>query len=132
MALGMVLAMGCAGAVFYRLGEGKLDYAFAIAAFSAGAWAANNWLVIPLRGWLGTAGVPLTLHTALTMDRWVLMAIVVVAVVLWVIRGKRRAYAGGWDWTRHRHPHRPDRRGRLGHLGARRPPIGAGHRGGQR
>ena len=24
--IGMVLAMGCAGAVFYRLGEGKLDY----------------------------------------------------------------------------------------------------------
>ncbi len=98
--LGMVLAMGCAGAVFYRLGEGKLDYAFAIAAFSAGAWAANNWLVAPLRGWLGTPGASLTLHTALTMDRWLLMAIIGVAVVLWVIRGKRRAYAGGWGWTR--------------------------------
>ena len=98
--LGMVLAMGCAGAVFYRLGEGKLDYAFAIAAFSAGAWAANEWLVTPLRGWLGNQGAPLTLHTALTMDRWLLMAIIGVALVLWVIRGKRRSYAGGWDWTR--------------------------------
>jgi uncharacterized membrane protein YedE/YeeE len=98
--LGMVLAMGCAGAVFYRLGEGKLDYAFAIAAFSAGAWAANEWLVTPLRGWLGNQGAPLTLHTALTVDRWLLMAIIGLAVVLWVIRGKRRAYAGGWDWTR--------------------------------
>ena len=98
--LGMVLAMGCAGAVFYRLGEGKLDYAFSITAYAVAAWAANNWLVQPLRQWSGQGGAALTLHTALTMDRWLLMAIILVGALMWVLRGTRHAYQGGLDWSR--------------------------------
>ena len=98
--LGMVLAMGCAGAVFYRLGEGKLDYLFAIVAFSLGAWAGNNWLVVPLRAAAGAPGAGLTLNTALTMDRWVVIAVLLVAAMLWVLRGTRRRYQGGLDWSR--------------------------------
>jgi hypothetical protein len=48
--LGMVLAMGCAGAILYRVGEGKLDYVFALIAYTVSAWASNNWLVEPIHG----------------------------------------------------------------------------------
>jgi hypothetical protein len=94
--LGMVLAMGCAGAVFYRLGEGKLDYAFAVTAYAVGAWAANQWLLAPVRTL--AAGAALTLNTALTMDRWVVIAMILVGALLWVLRGTRRRYQGGLNW----------------------------------
>ncbi len=98
--LGMALAMGCAGAVLYRAGEGKLDYIFAMAAYAVGAWACDNWLVQPLRRILYGEGVALTLHRALTIDRWLMIAIAVVGTMLWVIRGRRLPYYGGWDWAR--------------------------------
>ena len=43
--LGMVLAVGCTGAILYRVGEGKLDYVFAMIAYAVSAWASNNWSV---------------------------------------------------------------------------------------
>jgi hypothetical protein len=98
--LGMVLAVGCAGSVLYRAGEGKLDYVFVVTAYSIGAWAGDNWLVEPLRRIIGSEGTALTLHHALIIDRWLVIAVVVVGVTLWVIRGKRRPYFGGWDWAR--------------------------------
>jgi hypothetical protein len=96
--LGMTLAAGCAGAVLFRAGEGKLDYVLAIAAYTVGVWAGNEWLAHPLRRLLGGEGVPLTLHKALAVDRWLVVAILVIATVLWVIRGEHRPYEGGWDW----------------------------------
>lgn len=98
--LGMVLAVGCAGAVLYRVGEGKLDYIFAMIAFAIGAWASDNWLVQPLRKILDGEGTTITLHHALTVDRWLVIAIAVIGVTLWMIRGRRHPYYGGWDWAR--------------------------------
>jgi hypothetical protein len=98
--LGMTLAVGCAGAVLFRAGEGKLDYGLAIVAYAVGVWASNDWIVQPLRRLLGNRGLDLTLHKALVMDRRVVVAILVVGTILWVIRGKRHPYQGGWDWGR--------------------------------
>jgi hypothetical protein len=96
----MTLAVGCAGAIFFRLGEGKLDYVFAVAAYAVAAWAGNNWLVPPVTALLGGEGAPLTLHGAVAMDRWVAIAIAVVVILLWELRGHRHSYQGGWDWSR--------------------------------
>ena len=98
--LGMVLSMGCAGAVFYRVGEGKLDYVYVTIAYAVGTWFANNWVADPVHKLLHSKGLSTTLHHALTVDRWLLMAIVIVAGLLWVIRGRRRPYYGGWNWAR--------------------------------
>jgi hypothetical protein len=97
--IGMVLAMGCAGSVLYRAGEGKADYILVMIAYALGAWASNNWLVDPLRNLLYGSGNPLTLHHALTMDRWMVIAVIVTGVTLWVIRGRREPYHGGWTWS---------------------------------
>ena len=98
--LGMVLSMGCAGAVFYRVGEGKLDYVYVTIAYAVGTWFANNWVAEHVHKLLHSKGLSTTLHHALTVDRWLLMAIVIVAGLLWMIRGRPHPYYGGWNWAR--------------------------------
>jgi uncharacterized protein len=96
--IGMVLAVGCAGAVFYRVGEGKLDYLYVVATFTLSAWFSNNWLARPVHSFFHSKGLSTTLHDALTVDRILLILIVVIAGVLWSIRGQVHAYKGGWTW----------------------------------
>jgi hypothetical protein len=98
--LGMTLAVGCAGAVLFRAGEGKLDYGVAIAAYALGVWASNDWLAQPLRRLLGNGGASLTLHKSMSLDWRLVVSIVAVAMILWVIRGEHHSYKGGWDWGR--------------------------------
>lgn len=90
LGLGMVLAMGCAGAVFYRAGEGRFDYLIAIGAYGLSAWISNQWLVVPIRRLLGGEGMPLALPRALGLDRWITVAVIVLVVLLWFIRERKR------------------------------------------
>lgn len=90
LGVGMVLAMGCAGAVFYRAGEGRFDYLIAIGAYGLSAWISNQWLVVPIRRSLGGEGMPLALPRALGLDRWLTVAIIVVIVLLWLLRERKR------------------------------------------
>jgi uncharacterized membrane protein YedE/YeeE len=69
LGLGMVLAVGCAGAVFYRAGEGKIDYIVVTIAFSISAWASNNWLTDVLRRWLGGDGIKHAIPREECLDR---------------------------------------------------------------
>jgi hypothetical protein len=96
--IGMVLSAGCAGAMFYRVGEGKLDYLYVMVAFAVSAWFSNYWLAGPFQRFSHSKGLTTTLHHALTIDRLLLAVIVVVAIILWVIRGQNRSYEGGWKW----------------------------------
>jgi hypothetical protein len=98
--LGMVLAVGCAGAIFYRAGEAKLDSIFAMIAYAVSAWASHNWLVEPIRGTLHGKGMQTTLHHAVGMNRWIIIAIVAMGVIFWLIRARRVPYHGGWNWAR--------------------------------
>jgi uncharacterized membrane protein YedE/YeeE len=98
--LGMFLAMGCAGAILYRAGEGRIDYLVALVAYAIGTWASSNWLVPGFRTAFAISGATLTLHTALTADRWLVVAILIIVGLSWVLRGKRHPYFGGWDWAR--------------------------------
>ncbi len=100
LGLGMVLAMGCSGAIFYRAGEGRIDYWIAILAFALSAWASNNWLTDATRRMLGGNGIDLTLPRTLGMDRWVLIATIVLAAFLYMIRGRPRLMLIGWDWCK--------------------------------
>lgn len=93
--IGMVLSMGCAGAVFYRAGEGRLDYLIVTAAFAVGAWFANNHLAVPLRG---NAISPLVAD-GFSGYRWWFIVPAACGGLLWIMRGKRRPYEGGWDWS---------------------------------
>jgi hypothetical protein len=90
LGLGMVLAMGCAGSVFYRAGEGKFDYVVVIAAYGLSAWITATWFLAPIRQMLGGEGIPLALPRALGLDRWITVAAIVLAVLLWFIRDRHR------------------------------------------
>jgi uncharacterized membrane protein YedE/YeeE len=101
LGLGMVLAMGCAGSVFYRAGEGKFDYVVVIAAYGLSAWITATWLLAPVRQMLGGEGIPLALPRALGLDRWITVAAIVLAVLLWFIRDRKRiALLGNWSSLR--------------------------------
>lgn len=97
--LGMVLAMGCAGSVLYRAGEGKLDYLVVIIAYAAGAWASNRWVVSPLRRILHGQVQALALPVMPSGARWVALALAALGITAWVLQGQRRPYYGGWDWS---------------------------------
>lgn len=86
LGLGMVLAMGCAGAVFYRVGEGRFDYLIVIGAYGLSAWISNQGLVALIRRLLGGEGIPLALPRALGLDRWVTVAVIVLIALLWFLR----------------------------------------------
>ena len=96
--LGMTLAVGCAGAVLFRAGEGKLDYGLAVAGYAVGVWASNEWLAQPLQRIMGGDGAALTLHRTLAVDRRLVVVVLALATLLWVIRGQHHPYQGGWDW----------------------------------
>jgi len=101
LGLGMVLAMGCAGAVFYRAGEGRFDYVLVIAAYGLSAWLSNQWLVAPIRQMLGGEGMPLALPRALGLDRWVTVAAIALVAALWLLRERRRlAWLSTWSSLR--------------------------------
>jgi uncharacterized membrane protein YedE/YeeE len=101
LGLGMVLAMGCAGSVFYRVGEGKFDYVVVIAAYGLSAWIAANWLVAPIRQMLGGEGIRMALPRALGLDRWITVAVIVLAALLWLLRDRKRiALLESWGSVR--------------------------------
>jgi len=44
--------------------------------------------------------VTLILHQAIVLDRWVVIAALLVAGALWLLRGKQPSPDSGWGWTR--------------------------------
>lgn len=97
LGLGMVLAMGCAGAVFYRAGEGRFDYLIAIGTYGLSAWISNQWLVAPIRQLLGGEGIPLALPRALGLDRWITIVAIALLALLWFLRARHRLkMAASW------------------------------------
>ncbi len=96
--VGMVLAVGCAGAVLFRAGEGKLDYVLASVAYGVGIWAGMNWAAVPVRRALGGSGAGLTVHRGMFLHQPLVLIILAGAIVFWVSRGPRRPHQNGWDW----------------------------------
>jgi uncharacterized protein len=98
--LGMLLAVGCAGAVLFRAGEGKLDYGLTCVAYAGGIWGGTKWLAAPVRRVLDGSGAALAFHQPHFLDRRLVLVILAVAILIWLWRGEHRPYQGGWDWGR--------------------------------
>lgn len=96
--IGMVLAVGCAGAVFYRAGEGKLDYFWTIGAFIVAVWFSNDWIVEPVHHFFYSRDLSTTFHHAFGINRLLLALIFIISVVIWVLRVRNHPYQGGWKW----------------------------------
>ena len=96
--IGMVLSVGCAGAVFYRAGEGKLDYLWAIGAFAIGVWFSNDWIAKPVQQFFHSKGLSTTLHNALDINRMLFVLVLILAAIIWVLKVRNHPYQGGWKW----------------------------------
>lgn len=96
--IGMVLSVGCAGAVFFRAGEGKLDYLWVVSAFAVGVWLSNDWIVEPVHKFFHTGWLSTSLYDALDINRMLFVIIFVLAVIIWVLRVGNHPYKGGWKW----------------------------------
>ena len=96
--IGMVLSVGCAGAVFYRTGEGKLDYLWVIVAFAVGVWFSNDWIVKPVHQFFHSRGLSTTFHNLLDINRMLFVLVFILAVIIWVLKVRNHPYQGGWKW----------------------------------
>ena len=96
--IGMVLSVGCAGAVFFRAGEGKLDYLWVVSAFAIGVWLSNDWIVDPVHKLFHTKWLSTSVYGALDIDRFLFIPIFIIAVIIWVLRVGNHPYKGGWKW----------------------------------
>jgi len=104
--IGMVLSGGCAGSTWYRLGEGAVGAAIVLFGFALGATATSVGILAPVRQTLQQHEVmladrPPTLYLAaqtLGVSPWVVLAVVVLAVGLWLARGRAESGHNKWRW----------------------------------
>ncbi|HKZ06486.1 MAG TPA: YeeE/YedE family protein [Methylomirabilota bacterium] len=101
--VGMVLAGGCSGSTWYRVGEGAVGAWVILLGFALGATAAGVGALAPLRAWLQAPEVrvgdaPPTLATALGLSPWIVIGVLGLAVVVWLARGPREPEHGKWPW----------------------------------
>jgi uncharacterized membrane protein YedE/YeeE len=105
--IGMVLAGGCAGSTWYRIGEGALGAVVVLAGFALGATVTNVGLLAPLRQALqqydvALGGQPPTLYSLAGATTGVasglLVLVIAGAAAVWLTRGGREPAHGKWRW----------------------------------
>ncbi|HET6367552.1 MAG TPA: YeeE/YedE family protein [Pseudomonadales bacterium] len=103
--IGMILAGGCSGSTWYRVGEGAIGAWVILLGFALGATTANVGALAPLRGWLQSrefelrlGDTPPTLPSALGVPPWLVIAVLGAAALIWLARGPREPEHGKWAW----------------------------------
>lgn len=101
--VGMILAGGCSGSTWYRVGEGAVGAWVVLLGFSMGATATSVGVLAPLNRMLKTpeltiGGMPPTLYNVIGLSPWAV--IVPLGIVLgWVLwRGAAEPEHGKWPW----------------------------------
>jgi uncharacterized membrane protein YedE/YeeE len=106
--IGMVLSGGCSGSTWYRLGEGALGAWIVLLGFAMGATATNVGLLAAVRQTLQEPELtigdrPVTLYTlgaaVLGVPSWAVVALVVLAAGIWLVRGHAEAEHRKWRWS---------------------------------
>jgi uncharacterized protein len=101
---GMVLAGGCSGSTWYRVGEGAVGALVILLGFAMGATTVRLGSLSPLRATLqapviSAAGAPPTLATALGVSPWLVIAALWILGGIWLFRSRgQRAQPGKWPW----------------------------------
>ena len=100
---GMVLAGGCSGSTWYRVGEGAVGAWVVLLGFAMGATAVRVGALAPVRAALQTRAVtiadaPPTLATALGLSPWIVIAALWAAGGYWLFRSRGQAQHGKWPW----------------------------------
>lgn len=110
--IGMVLGGGCATGTLYRIGEGMIGSWFAALGFMLMTTAMYSGPLRPIADflWFGTesfsfnytleSGAPVTIANVLGINRWVVIALIVVPALIFVSKGKfkRAPNAKGFIW----------------------------------
>ncbi|HSB41238.1 MAG TPA: YeeE/YedE family protein [Methylomirabilota bacterium] len=102
--VGMILAGGCSGSTWYRVGEGAVGAWVVLLGFAIGATTAGVGLLAPLRAQLqkpvvtiGDGGAP-TLANVVGISPWVAILVLALGVGVWLTRGPREPEHGKWPW----------------------------------
>jgi len=100
---GMIMAGGCAGSTWYRVGEGAIGAWVVLFGFGLGATTASVGVLAPLRRRLQepsitVGGAAPTLPGVLGVSPWVLIAVIAAGAALLVWRGRPEAEHGKWRW----------------------------------
>ena len=100
---GMVLAGGCSGSTWYRVGEGAVGAVVILLGFALGATTVRLGVLGPLRASLQAptltmADAPPTLASVLGVSPWVVIAILWIAGALWIFRSRGSDQRGKWPW----------------------------------
>jgi hypothetical protein len=102
--VGMILAGGCSGSTWYRVGEGAVGAGVVLLGFAIGATTSGIGLLSPLRVLLqrpaltvGDGGAP-TLANVVGVSPWIVIGVLVVGVGIWLMRGPREPEHGKWPW----------------------------------
>jgi len=101
--VGMILAGGCSGSTWYRVGEGAVGAWVVLLGFAIGATAVGVGILAPVRAilqkpaltWDGSAP---TIHGVIGLSPWIVIAVLVAARRLALARGKTEPEHGKWRW----------------------------------
>jgi uncharacterized membrane protein YedE/YeeE len=101
---GMILAGGCSGSTWYRVGEGAVGALVVLLGFAIGATTAGIGLLAPLRAQLqkpvvtiGDGGAP-TLANVVGISPWIAIVVLALGIGVWLVRGPREPEHGKWPW----------------------------------
>jgi uncharacterized membrane protein YedE/YeeE len=100
---GMVLAGGCSGSTWYRIGEGAVGAWVILLGFALGATSVRLGILGSLRATLQAptvtvADAPPTLATALGISPWFVIAALWVVGGIWLFRSRGASPHGKWSW----------------------------------
>jgi uncharacterized membrane protein YedE/YeeE len=103
---GIVLAGGCGSGILFRVGEGNLAYVMAVCGFFFGIAMTKFGLLKPVlemlteyQVFVSEDQVP-TLYNVLNINKWLIIAVVVAAILFFVYQGKPFQKAKkGYSWS---------------------------------
>src|SRR5215510_14312123 len=101
---GMVLAGGCSGSTWYRVGEGAVGAWVVLLGFAIGATTVGVGALDPVRRALQRPAINVsdgsapTLANMTRLSPWIVIAVLAAAASLWLWRGRRAPAHGKWRW----------------------------------
>src|ERR1700693_2334661 len=101
--VGRVLAGGCSGSTWYRVGEGAVGAWVILLGFAMGATTVRLGSLSPLRAALQVPTITIgdaapTLATALGVSPWLVIAALWVVGGIWLVRARGQPQHGKWPW----------------------------------
>ncbi len=101
--LGMVLAGGCASAIWYRSGEGMLGSSVAVIGLLAGTFLSGSAILRPTikafqSNVISVGMEEATLYNIIGTNSWLIIGIISIVAGVWILRSPSREYQGGWNW----------------------------------